>query len=258
MFLLDKWYFDLVTDAGDVFIGYVARLQWVTVRITYASVLISESDGRTVESAVGRGVQPPRLANGVLTWENPRLVVQGAWHPDAPPLERTLASGRHGTVQWNCVAPRARATVGWNGRDLAGIGYVERLRLTVPPWRLPFRILRWGRHLSDRHWLAWIEWEGTAAQRWIWLDGVEQPEARLTDTGVTGLVGGWGLRLDGTRDVRNRRVLDAVGGVLPALARRLARPLGAMHEHKKLDRSWIEESGTPLDRGWTVHEVVTW
>jgi hypothetical protein len=123
---------------------------------------------------------------------------------------------------------------------LEGLGYLERLRLTVRPWKLPFRTLHWGRHLSAEHSLVWIDWRGGEERCWVWLDGVEQAGAAVQDDGVTGLADGAELRWNGGRDLRDRRLL------------------ARWHEHKRLSPSAITMRGRPLDHGWTVHEVVTW
>jgi hypothetical protein len=141
---------------------------------------------------------------------------------------------------------------------LEGLGYLERLRLTVRPWKLPFRALRWGRHLSAEHSLVWIDWRGGKERCWVWLDGVEQTGAVVHDDGVTGLADGAELRWTGGRDLRDRRLLATLAGSLPPLTHRLAGPLARWHEHKHLSPSAITMNGRSLDHGWSVNEVVTW
>ncbi len=258
MFLLVKWYLDVVTDEGAVLIGYAARLRWGRLRFGYASVLHSASGAPPRESATIRGVESPRSDEGTLTWCNSALGVRGEWQGEAPPIRRTLLAAPDGDIRWTCRMPRARATVRWNGGELAGRGYVESLRLTIPPWRLPFSTLRWGRHVSDRHSVVWIDWSGTERRGWVWVDGSEAPLGSFTAAGAPRLEGGRELGLSDSRNIRDRPVLSAVSELLPRFARRLAGPLGRMHEHKLLDRSTLLEADRPLDRGWTLHEVVTW
>jgi hypothetical protein len=118
--------------------------------------------------------------------------------------------------------------------------------------------LRWGRHLSDRHALAWIEWDEGSTGRWAWLDGTEQPGARPVTTGIAGLTGDRELRLRDSRDVRNRGVLQGITRMLPALQGYAAGPLAGMREHKQLSRSALFAAGHAIDDGWALHEVVTW
>ncbi len=257
-FLLSKWYLDVVTDAGAVAILYAARARWGRLRARYAAVLVDDPGGRRRDEATIRGIRRPERRGADLVWENGALDVQGAWRPLARRIRRTLLRSDAGAIQWACVAPLARAEVRCGDVVLAGHGYVECLRLSVLPWRLPFRTLRWGRHTSDRHSVVSIGWDGGLVRRWAWLDGEEQPEAALTERGVHGLSGGAALTVEAGRVVRDRGVTDAIRRIVPSLAARASGPLGRMREVKHLGRSAIAGSEGALDQGWTLHEVVTW
>jgi hypothetical protein len=154
--------------------------------------------------------------------------------------------------------PLATAEIQWGRRRFAGLGYVESLGMTVSPTRLPFRTLRWGRHLSPQHSLVWIDWSGKVSGRWIWLDGMRQPAAALGQDGAIRLPEGRHLQLADSRDIRNQLVLPAVGALIPGIASRVAGSLGTLREHKMVSRSALYQDERPLDSGWTVHEVVTW
>jgi hypothetical protein len=258
VFELTKWYLDIVTDEGDALIAYAARLNIEGLRVSYASTLFSRPAERDIEKATIRGVTCPVLNSGECAWQSRPLDVEGTWHRESPAIERTLIETPDGSIRWTCHMPRARATFRHRQRALHGRGYVECLTMTVAPWKLPFRTLRWGRHTSDQHSLVWIDWDRGDAGRWIWLDGVEQPGARLADTGVTGLSGGGELHLRDSRDVRDRRVLAGISGVIRALRPHATSPLAGMHEHKQLSSSAITGTGHAMDRGEALHEVVTW
>jgi hypothetical protein len=256
MFRLRKWYLDVVSERGTALILYAARVEWGRFGLDYASVLHA-GDGPAREAQTIRHVERPRLRGDAIAWSSDTLHVRGRWERDAPEIQRTLASGPDGVIEWTCHMPRARATVRSGDEQISGLGYVESLSLTVPPSKLPFRTLRWGRHLSHRHSLIWIEWTGQDAQRWIWLDGDEQRTATLEDGAPSCLAGGAALRFADARDVRNRDVLGSLTGVSGALTRRVAGGIGGLHEHKQLSRSSIVTGGRALDEGWALHEVVT-
>ena len=154
--------------------------------------------------------------------------------------------------------PCAHVNVQFGEETFVGLGYAERLTLSIPPWKLPFRTLRWGRHTSTRRSVVWIDWVGDDTRRYLWFDGVEQQDARLSDSGVSRLGGDAVLSWHDARDVCHRRALTRVTLRLPGLAQRLAGPLAAMREHKQLARSTIERGGEARDRGWTLFETVTW
>ena len=258
MFLLDKWYLDVVTDGGDVAILYAARLRWGAFRVAYASAIEDHEAGTHREARTIRGVEPAGRDARELTWRNKALVVDGRWERGARPIRRTLASTPHGEIRWSCHVPRGRASVRIGGCTYDGSGYAERLRLTIPPWKLPFDTLLWGRHVSDRHSVVWIEWRGAECRSWVWLDGRDQPDAVVTDAGVSGLADGAELCAGNGRDVVDRGVLAAFTDLLPGFAHRVGEALGTMHERKRVERSTIVRAGQPVDEGWTVRELVTW
>ena len=259
MFSLHKWYLDLVTSRGDVVILYAARLRWGAFGVGYASALEDTSDGVHREVGTIGPVQSPRRRGDELTWRNGTLDVEGHWQRESPSVRRRiLASTPHGTIRWACHMPRARATARVGGVTHEGWGYVESLSLTIPPWKLPFDELRWGRYASDRHSLVWIDWRGSAPRSWVWLDGEEQLEAVVTDASISGLAGGAELHFRNGRDIVDRNVLASLTSVVPRLTRRAWGRLGAMHEHKRVDSSSIVGGGERPDTGWTLHEVVTW
>jgi hypothetical protein len=258
MFSLDKWYLDLVTGDGIALIGYAAELRWHALHLRYAAVLESHPGTPPHERATIRRIRLPEVAGDRLAWDCAPLHLQGEWRTLAPAIGSTLLEGPAGTITWSCLMPRARATVECGSARYEGLGYVERLQLTLPPWELPFRALRWGRHLSEGHALVWIEWDGELTRRWAWLDGRPQPSARVAGDGVEGLEGGWALRWQRGRDLRRRSVLETLREAAPLLVQRATGRLGTMDEHKQLSRSALVADGAELDSGWAIHEEVSW
>ncbi|HXY20285.1 MAG TPA: hypothetical protein VEH83_09855 [Gemmatimonadales bacterium] len=257
-FLLSKWYLDVVTDAGAVAILYAARLRWGRLHACYASALIDAPGAPLSEDVAIRGIARPRLAGDDLSWANARLAVHGTWRRMAPPIRQNLLRTASGALQWACHMPLAQATVRCGDRVLSGYGYAETLRLSLPPWRLPFDTVRWGHHASGRRSLVWIACDGRERRQWVWLDGQLQPAAEVADEGILNLPRGERHRVESGRVVRDRRVLAALRGALPSLARRVAGPLARMHETKRLGRSAVGAADGRTDHGWTLHEVVRW
>jgi hypothetical protein len=258
MFQLDKWYLDVVTEAGAAAFFYAARLRWGLLRYGYASAFYAAPGAAPHELATRRHIEWPSEDQDTITWHSAPLRVLGRWRRAAAPIARSLVDDPADALHWTCHMPRAHASTQVGDTQLEGLGYVESLRLSVPPWKLPMRTLRWGRHASAGHSVLWIEWTGADERRWVWLDGALQPAATLTGAGLSGLEDGSALRLDPDRDLRDGPLLATIGGPLPGLARRLAGPLGRIHERKHLSRSALVREGRQLDQGWSVHEEVTW
>ncbi len=205
MFTLSKWYLDVVTDDGRAVVAYSARLHWGPIRLGYVAVLRSAPGRAPLEMASIQRSDAPHLDGDLIAWQSAPLGLAGTWHREAEPIAATLLDTAAGAIEWNCRMPRARASVTCGAETWVGRGYVETLRLTIVPNRLPFQSLRWGRHLSDRHAVVWIEWAGESNHRWVWLDGAEQPAARLTQTGLD-LGDGRVVRFSASRDLRKQAV----------------------------------------------------
>jgi hypothetical protein len=258
MFRLRKYYLDLVTRDGTALIAYAARLHLGGLRVGYSAVLVAPPDRPSSErSALGRHPLP-EFAEGSVSWVCPALELSGSWQGPAPAVNRTLLQGVGGSIGWSCQLTRSQATVQLGSERYSGDGYVECVRLTIAPWNLPFRTLHWGRHGSASHSVVWIAWSGRDNASWIWLDGREQPAARLTARGIEGLEGDGSLELSAGRDLRNRRLLDALGPTIPRLIPLIGKRLSSFHEHKQVSSSSLRMRGTPLDQGWSIHEVVGW
>lgn len=251
MFRVDKWYLDVITDSGRVVVLYAGRVEWDGLRANFASVLRASETGGGRERTTIRRVTPPRPAEGSIAWSNVPLSVEGTWRPDAAPIAATLASGASGAIEWTCHMPRAHAAVCCEDERYEGLGYVERLEVTMPLSALPFETLRWGRHVSLKHSMVWIDWLGRRDRRWVWRDGAEQREAPFAgDVPVA-------LSVAETRRIRDRELLPALAALPSVLARRLGGGIGRMHERKLVGRSTLTIDGTPVDRGWSLYEVVT-
>lgn len=258
MFRLSKWYLDLVTEDGAVLIGYRTRLQWGLARVRWASVLCSPPDGPPEEQVTLRDPGALHREGDMFSWRSSALGIAGRWRRLAPPIGQVLWRSPRGTIRWNCLQPAAAVTVRWRGIPLEGTGYLERLTLTLRPWRLPFTTLRWGRYASKRHAITWIAWTGSTRRCWIWRDGRIEPDAQLDTDGVANLADGLSLRLGATRDIQRRDVVDALVPHVPGLRRRLRRRLPALQEHKRVSPAVLLRDGETVDHSWTIHEEVNW
>ncbi|MFN2316644.1 MAG: hypothetical protein ABR551_09985 [Gemmatimonadales bacterium] len=261
MFRLVKWYLDLVTDEGTVVIVYAAALRWPALRLRYLSTFLARPREEPVERSAWSGVALPDEAADTIRVDHAGLGLSGQWHRAAPSTHATLLVDTEGSVQWDCLMPSATARVVVDGNILVGAGYVERLTLTRPPWSLPFRGLRWGRYTGASRSATWIDLQGDAPRRWVWLDGVPNPEAIPDAIGLHGPHGSgddWSLRFTPDRELLNRQALQVISQRLPVLHALPLGPFGNLHETKYLARGSLHHRGTVVDEGWVIHEQVTW
>jgi hypothetical protein len=260
-FRLRKWYLDCVAADGTAFIGYHALLSWRGLSLEYAATLLAPAGGAVRQQHAVRGGSAPRVEAGVCAWDCTPLGVQAHWSTRAPAIRRTLLRVADGGIRWTCHQPRAEARVRLPGKgdssiEISGSGYVEVLELTVPPWRLPFRRLWWGRFVGADTSLIWIGWHGATRRRLALLDGERHGITRLGRTGVS--TGGADLSIENGRALRQGSIVGNVLSAAPAVVSMLPASFRRATEHKRVARGALRRPGCPDATGWTIHEVVQW
>jgi len=260
MFTLTKWYLDVVGDDGTVAVVYSARLGWGGARVSYGSRLVSRPGEPAEERSTfsDAGQVHAGEGTGALTWSHAGLDAHGRWQGLAPPITQRLLETPQGDILWHCAAPCARVELDAGSKRISGLGYAEQLTLTLPPWRLPFRFLRWGRFVSAGDHVIWTAWRGQDERQFIWHEQELQPHAVLEAGGVRGLAGHRALHVGPPRDVCARPALSRIIDRLPSAVRRLAAPMEGMFEHKQVAPSRLVTPDGRAHPGWSLFEEVRW
>jgi len=267
-FRLTKWYLDCVSEKGAIFIGYWGEVHWHGWTFRMAQTLGHDAQGRLYTSTRSGRINPPIHSEDLLRWVAPRLGVEGLWTRTVPAFRRRLfesTTGKTiGSVDWRCEMPRANVEIQFrdsSGRRLAGRGYVECLDLTVKPWQLPIRELRWGRFQSDADVLVWIQWSGAhPLTLMLHNEKVHEPgHAAISQDRVVLPGGAATLDLHDHKVLRDGPLVSTALSRLPLLRQRLPGQLLGVHESKWLSRGTLHRGpqDTP-SHGWAIHEVVVW
>jgi hypothetical protein len=255
MFRLTKWYLDCVADGGDTVMLYWASLTWGLLRLHYGSALIRRADGTAREVRTLRpGPAPHTDGEGHLRWACQRLEAHGTWHGCSPSVDRTLLDDPAGFVRWHCLMPRATATVRFGATTITGLGYAELLSMTLPPWRLPCDVLRWGRYVAPDDDAVWIAWQGSTDRTWAFRRGTAQAPADVRDDCVD--LGPAHLTISDDRVLRTGPLIQTALRPLRMLVSLLPRWRTAT-ETKWLGRGTLAAPGDS-STGWVIHEAVHW
>ena len=253
MFHLKKWYLDCTTQDGHAFIAYWATVNWGAITLSYASLIHSAPDSQNVEtSTTFRPGPAPKISGTQLAWSCPHLNLQGTWSKLCPGAERTLLEKESGTLKWSCLMPRSQANLTIRSKPYHGLGYVEHLEMTIAPWLLPIRELRWGQWQSPSTSLAWIDWRGTHPLSLILRDGLEVA-GTISDNQIS-LNTGEVLSLDTSRIIRDGELGATVLRAIPGVSNLLPPALLRTHEKKWLSRGVLSPSNTP---GHSIHECIS-
>ena len=252
-FSLVKWYMDCVTDAGDATILYCAAINWRGMHLAYSSVLtVREGSVETRSTMAGYQLSS---SDGQILVELTRLEVSGSWKADAEPFQRTVFENASGSVEWNCLQPRSLVNLRIGERNLTGLGYAECLTLTLPPWQLPMRQLRWGRFVSPEESLAWVDWQGEYSTSFALHNGHACETLSVSDVEVA--LHGATLHMEESFPLRAGRLGSTVLPGAPAFGKLLPRALRNIEEQKWRSRGTLEVPDR-ISRGWVIHEVVHW
>lgn len=254
-FELVKWYLDVAADDGALAIAYVSELRWRGLALRAASLLVARPGaGGVAERSTLRAGSDVALDPEGVRLRCRALRLDGRWDgaPAREPLE--LWAGAGGDVRWECLLPSAPARLSGPGFEVAGTGYAERLRLTVPPWRLPLRRLRWGRFAAPGSSLVWIDWQGPHRVRLALHDGRRLALDAADEEGVSAGRGRVRLALSAPSPLRAGALGD---GPLRRLASVLPRALLSVDERKWRSRGRLTTAEDELE-GWVVNELVTW
>jgi hypothetical protein len=244
---LSKWYLDVVTPDGRCAIVYAARLRILKVTLRVEGVLLLGNSGLRSRWSV-LGGRPPRVEGARVRFGSAALGVTARIDAIDPPFEARLHQEAGGSVEWDCRVPRGEAEIRVGGETLRGLGYAERIRITIPPWELPIRELRWGRLLSPSGGLVWIEWKGPSPLRLALRDGRPSSLDGAQDGQVS--VDGFAHPLAPVATLRDAPLSRTLPG---ALRRSLPRVGLGLSETKWLARGTV----AGMD-GFAIHEVVRW
>jgi len=251
-FQLSKWYLDCVTDLGDASIAYIGMVDWGPVRVHYSSVIESKAQFVSARHSL-RPQTEPGISHGLLHWRSTALKMDGEWQADSPAIRETVFASDAGLIEWQCFMPRARARIG----NRFGLGYAEHLRMTIAPWRLPIRTLRWGRFSTGSDWIVWIDWLGDFTRRIVYRNGQVAPASLLED-GQIKFDDGTRLIMDRSLVLRDGPLGSAALSAIPGIRKTFPARLLNVNECKWRSRACLRRPGASTVEGWAIHERVEW
>lgn len=253
---LEKYYFDFQDSEGRLFIGYRGRLSCGRFSLPYEA-LLHKRPGQDLDFK-------QKLSAGLFedrgTEANWRCFgLNGHWAAAEGPQPGLKFSSQDGEINWRVRNLAARPTLRFDGREASetGLGYWEKLEMSLPPWKLPFPELRWGRFLADTggRALVWTAWLGGAKEeKRLWSEAGELSGLHFEDEGLSHSRG----RLDFTSRelIRGGSLFKNLGGALAPLARLLPGRLSQTREHKWFSRAVLSDAEGVRHDGWAVHEIV--
>jgi hypothetical protein len=251
---LTKWYYDLVSDTGQVLIGYGVILKLFGLMIPWRACFFWDNENSIFEQGIGRfqSIENDEL----LLFTVPHTRLQGQWQKSTQTRVSHLLHNDRIHVAWQGLSINACAEIELNGQKIKGMGYVERLDLSFKTAHLPFRKLSWGRFIEEtgQQLLVWIQFDGAHATTQI-FDGVQYyDEATICQQSV--IYPGGVLEMSLEQDLLETRIASHVPRLLEKM---FGGSIVSGHESKWLSRGLLKNNATgQLYKGWVIHEEVKW
>lgn len=255
-FSLTKWYLDVVTEAGDFAIAYWGEVRWGRLHPHFSAVQVGTRNSVVAPwQASAHAIDPPSRNDSTIDWTAAPLGVLVEGRGTTPSITKELVATPHGHVTWCAELPRAAMRVRIGERLFEGLGYVERLDLTLLPWRIPADTIRWGRFVATDASLVWIDWQGEVPLTHVFRDGVRLDGTTVSDQEVS-TPDGSTLTLHDAQVITN----DHVSGLLAPLhvLQSIMAPIAGLHQTRWLSRGTLTQPGRGPLEGWVIHELVQW
>ena len=251
-FKLSKWYMDCVTDSGDASIGYIGVADWGLIHLHYSSLLESTA-GQIRQQYSLRERGEPQIKEATIGWKAGAFGIDAVWHSDSAGLRETIFESDQGSVEWHCLMPCARVQM----QHRSGLGYVEHLTMTIAPWKIPIRHLRWGRFTSASDWAVWIDWEGDFSRRMVYLNG-KPVTTSLVEDGQLKFDNGDLLTTSDSIVLRDGPLGTTALSAIPGVEKTLPARLLSVSERKWRSRARLTCADSRTVEGWAIHERVSW
>lgn len=256
-FSLEKYYVDLVTAEGQYFIGYSARLSWGAIKIRYRAALHHPSLSGIDSGPSLSSRDNPVEGDSIFTWRNPKLGIDGQWRRLASAERLILLRKGEGVVDWRCIQPSAQVQLTTaSGEVFRGLGYVEFLNLTIPPWHLGLRMLIWGRFVSEDHAIVWIAWRGEHDLTLLMCDGRRATNPKISDNKIS--CEGFDLSLEHAETIRENSIGETLVSKVPSILKAAPIEFLGGKEKKYVSLGKLVFADGSNHAGWVIHERVSW
>lgn len=259
-FHLNKWYLDFVGTNGEAIICYSAILSWHGFSVNYTS-LIEKYPGKEVQSKSHfHHAHLPRKTDRTITWADDRFQISGRWEASTEAIDSRLVDSEKGYLDWHCFQPASKVHLKIEGKTLHGEGYAEQLVLTVIPWYIPMKELRWGRFHSLESTVVWIEIRDQDKKQWLWVNGKPVLDCSIENEIISSKDKNFQLRLNGERVLESEKkifqVVEKLLKFLPGFNKMMPVKFLMADNRKWLSKGKLENDDLAVETGIAIHEWV--
>lgn len=257
MFNLEKQYLDLIDSEGNCFIVYRAKLKISFFRLSYSSIIISKSNGKTIEKVSFKKILTLDEED-TININLQDLNVKGKWSRKREGIHTKLYRDKHGKeLIWHCHHPLADVEIEFQKKKFSGLGYAETIILPISPWKLPIEILRWGRYLSEQNSIIWIEWNGSFPINNLYYNGECFNDSIFNENSLSFGKNCYSLNFEEPITIRKGE-LSSIAAKIPWIRFFFKTKFLNGVEIKYKSKSNFKRDGEIIDLGWSLFEIVKW
>jgi hypothetical protein len=255
-FRLEKWYMDAVDPLGNALVAYSAKLSWSQFVFSYNGLTFSDARRKSsINKNTFSSQALPNFDGDILEW---RLgEIRARWTKEVEALKEVLLATEDGSIDWDCFLPKGNVSFCVDNKtELHGMGYAEKMTLTIAPWSIPIKQLHWGRFLSQTFSVIWIRWIGPHPKTLIFLNHERFSEGTITESDVS--FGDYTLSIQKKETLRQGTILSTVFDQFRSIGKLFPSSILNMKENKWVSNGILKHRETVLAQGNIIHELVTW
>jgi hypothetical protein len=247
---------DATDEKGRAFIGYSAVLRWKLIKLFYNGFTFNSGTTSTIlrrNSFSSRRLL--EVSEEEVKWS--LLQAKGHWKRRAESFHEVLLRTSAGEVKWSCVFPKASATIqiGNHLLEKNATGYVEKISISIHPWKIPIHELHWGRFLSPDHVIVWIRWIGLIPKTLIYHNGMCLEKGLITTETI--IFDGYSLELNNKKILRRGTLFSTVFSRFPLITKLFPKAIMQLQENKWVSDGMLRQ-GDKVVSGKVIHEHVIW
>ncbi|CAF1577471.1 unnamed protein product, partial [Adineta steineri] len=180
-FYLCKWYADIIDEeTDDVTIIYLGELEWKFLKVNFTNILQFIQKQTLISRLTLLNYKSPIFDDDCFQINSNGI--SGEWKRKSECIFcEKLFDNDDGYILWECFIPNGLAQIKVNNKINKGLGYVEKLTMTLKPWQVPIDILRWGRFLYENQYIIWIRWIGKEEKFLIFHNGIKYSDGIIND-----------------------------------------------------------------------------
>lgn len=263
-FYVRKWYMDLVTPQNEKVIIYFSEMKFQGFYIHGTAYYYFDKFGKKHEGTDYSLVLPMLLIpdekikaqDNIVRFISQKFVIDAKWTLDSKPYTANIYAKGDKYINWECNMPLADVNMRIGDEYLAGRGYVDSLTFNIPPWEFPFTHILWGRFLSTKNSVVWIDFAGGNIDPIGLVNGVEcLDDFVVSDNNFLSERGNIKLEFSNKMQIRDMQLIEMLRSI-PAYERLVPKSFYTAHNKQLTANGLLHFGDGKVESGNIITEYL--